>query len=334
MIYKIMGSKFLPLYLLIAAFVAFGAISASRVSAISSESVLVDITPGSPAPYEDVSITLHSYVDNLDSVLTTWSLNGRNVLSGIGKKTLLLKAPAAGSETAVNVVVSLPSGEAETRIIIRPLVMVLLFQANDAYVPPFYRGKALPTLDSEIKVVAMPEVRTASGLVDPKNMTYSWRRDYINLPEDSGYGRNFFTYTSDYLENSNNVSVTASTTDGKYSSEASIDIVAREPKILFYKNDESVGTIWEKVLADSHKIQGSIVVEAAPYFISPKEIQNPRLLWSWSINDNPVEVSSWKKNLMPLRAESGVSGTSRLRLIIENMDRISQTTSQEINIEF
>jgi len=33
--------------------------------------------------------------------------------------------------------------------------MVLLWQADDSYVPPFYEGKALPSPNSEIKVVAM-----------------------------------------------------------------------------------------------------------------------------------------------------------------------------------
>jgi len=320
---------------LVITFLVFGIFFASRVNAASSSSILIDVTPPNPAPYENTSITLNSYANNLDSVSISWLINGKTVSSGIGKKTFLLKAPAAGAETLVSAVIALPEGEIETRILIRPAVMVLLWQANDSYVPPFYRGKALPTPDSEIKVVAMPEIRNENGgLTSSKNMTYAWKKDYNNDQEASGYGKNFFLFTNDYLDGSNNISVVASTVDQKYSSEASVNIGTTEPLILFYKNDSDIGTIWHNSLANPHKIQESEVVEAIPYFISPKELENPILTWSWSINDSPVNVQSFKKNLMPLRVESGTSGISRLKLVIENRYRIFQTATKEINIEF
>lgn len=309
-------------------------LSGTVANAASSSSILVNIVPESPAPYEDIAISLNSYANNLDSVLITWSLDGKSVLSGIGKKSFSLKAPAAGSETIVTTVISLPAGNIETRMIIRPSVMILLWQANDSYVPPFYKGKALPTADSEIKIIAMPEIRITSGLADSKNMTYAWKKDYTNDQGASGYGKNFFLYTNDYLEDSNNISVVASTVDQKYSSQASITIGTKEPKILFYKNDNSIGTIWEKILTNPHKIQGDETVVAIPYFISPKEIQNPRLVWNWFINDNIVNILGFKKNFMPLKVQEGTSGTSKLKLEIENKDKIFQTASKEINIEF
>lgn len=302
----------------------------TTVFSASSKSILVDITPPNPAPLENTTITLSSYVNNLDSVLITWFTNGKKASSGIGKKSFSLNAPAQGSEITVIAAVALPDGEVETSVIIRPAPLVLLWQANDSYVPPFYKGKALPVLDSEIKVVAMSEIKG----IDPKNMTYAWKKDYENEAGGSGYGKNFFTYSSDYLEKSHNISVSASTIDQKYSSEASIDIGSVEPKILFYKNDLNLGTIWEKALTNPHNVSGSEFIEAAPYFISPKEIQNPRLVWGWYINDNMINVSSLKKNLMPLQAQSGVSGRSKLKLIIENMDKIFQTASKEISIGF
>ena len=322
-----MKLKFLLLTVL---FVLFG----TTVYAASSDSISVNIVPLNPAPYENTSIALSSYSYNLDSVLIAWSVAGKNVSSGIGKKSFSITAPAAGAETNVIATISLPDGPIETKIVIRPSVMVLLWQANDSYVPPFYKGKALPVPDSEVKVVAMPEIRTSSGLVDAKNMTYAWKKDYTNNVDGSGYGKNSFLFINDYLEDSNNISVVVSTVDQKYSSGASIDIGMTEPKILFYKNNNTLGTIWEETLKNSHKIQGSGIIEAIPYFISPKEIQNPTLVWSWFINDNRVNLTSFKKNLMPLQVEMNTHGTSKLRLNIENKDKIFQTTNKEINIEF
>jgi len=315
---------------LFTALVIFG----TTAYAASSSNILVDITPSNPAPHENTVITLSSYAYNLDTVSIKWSMTGKTVSSGIGKKSFSLEAPAAGSETNVIATLSLLDGEMETKITIRPSVMVLLWQANDSYVPPFYRGKALPTPDSEVKIVAIPEIRTSSGLVDSKNMTYAWKKDYTNNVDGSGYGKNSFLFINDYLENSNNISVVASTVDQKYSSAANVNIGMVQPKILFYKNDNDLGTIWHNTLIDSYKIQESEIVEAVPYFISPKTIQHPALVWNWFINDNRVNLTSFKKNLMPLQVEAGTHGTSKLRLEIENRDKIFQTTNKEINIEF
>lgn len=319
--------------LLIIVLISFG----TKVLAVSESDILVNVIPSSPAPYEDVDITLNSYAANLDTVLITWSLNSKTISSGIGKKSFSLKAPGAGSETTVKASISLAENEIETRIMIRPSVMVLLYQATDSYVPPFYRGKALPSLGSEIKVVAMPEIKSSSAsgsFVNSKNMTYAWKKDYSNEVGASGYGKNYFLYTNDYLDETNNISVTALTVDQKYSSEAGIEIGTAQPKIIFYKNDDTLGTIWENALTNPYKIEETEVVEAAPYFISPKEILNPRLVWNWYINGNILNILDFRKNIMPLQAQSGISGTSNLKLQIESKDKIFQTASKEINIEF
>jgi hypothetical protein len=325
--------RFFLLYLVII-FTIIGLVPNGKINAASSNTILVDMVPSNPSPYEDVSITLNSYANDLDSVPITWFVNNKSVLSGIGKKKLLTKAGAAGSETMVVVTISLPEGNVETRMTIRPSGMILLWQANDSYVPPFYRGKALPTLDSEIKVVAMPEIKVGASFINPRSMTYAWKKDYANEVDGSGYGKNSFLYINDYLETANTISVTASTTDQKYSAESNVNIGAIQPKILFYKNDNTFGTMWNKALTDPYRLEGAEIVVAAPYFISPKDIRTPTLLWSWFINGSMVNVQGFKKNFMPLQVGSATSGTSTLKLQIENQYKIFQTVEKEISIEF
>ncbi len=126
----------------------------------------------------------------------------------------------------------------------------------------------------------------------------------------------------------------ASTTDGNYSSEASLDIFAYQPKIEFYKNDPSLGTLWENALADGHKIQGNEILFAAPYFISPKDLRIPSLTFSWFINNAEVAVNVLKKNIFPIQAQAGTSGTSAIRVEVNNSNKIFETASNEINVNF
>lgn len=326
--------KFRFLSFLITVIIISGAFLPLRVKAASSVDILVNVAPENPAPGENVNITLKSYVDNLDIVSISWSVNGKNVSSGIGKKSFSLNAPTAGGETNVVATVSLQSGVTDTKIVIRPSVMVLLTQAMDSYVPPFYKGKALPSPDSLVKVVALPEIKSGSNLINPKNLTYVWKKDYTNNQDGSGYGKSTFTFVNDYLENSNNIGVTAGTTDQKFSSTSSINIGMKEPKIIFYKNDTKLGTIWEQALTDGYKIIDDEIIEAAPYFISPKDIRVPILTWDWFLNDQTVNALIYRKNTLPLKAQAGASGTSKIRLEINNVDKIFESIVKEINVNF
>ena len=310
-------------------------IPSSGIIAQTPSDISVSVIPPNPAPFEDVTINLSSYAFNLDSVLITWSLNGKNVSSGIGKKSLFTTVASAGSTTLVLVKIALPSGAIEKTINLRPGVMVMLWQANDSYVPPFYRGKALPTPESEVKVVVIPEIKNSGGGGgDPKKITYSWEKNYTNNKEESGYGQKFFIFMNDYLEDSNTISVTASTVDGQTSTDGNLTIGTTEPEILFYKSDEELGTMWEEALSDPYRIGEEEIIVAIPYFISPKNILNPRLTLNWSINNSPVNILGFRKNIIPVKATPGVSGISKLRLDIGSKDKIFQNVSKEINIEF
>jgi hypothetical protein len=329
-----MRLKFLSKFLL-TSFVIFSFFSAFNVFAISPSSISVDVAPANPAPNENVVINLSSFAANLDSVNITWLVNGKTVISGIGKKSFSLTAGASGSNTTVLAKIALPDGEIDKSIIIRPSVMVLLWQASDSYVPPFYKGKALLTSESEIKIVAMPEIRTGAVNVNPKTLTYSWQKDYTNVGNNSGYGKNSFTFFTDYLDKSNNVSVTASTIDQRYSSQANINTIMSFPKISFYRIDNDLGTIWEKALGDGYRISGDEIVMAEPYFITPKELFVPDLTFRWFINDIAVSINNgFQKNVMPLRVQTGVAGTSKLKAEIENTANLSGGATKEISVQF
>jgi hypothetical protein len=312
----------------------FGFLNINQAKAASASSISVSVNPENPEPYEDVDIGLSSYANNLDTVSITWSINGKIVLSGIGKKYFSTTAGSADSETNVIVKISLPDGDVELRILIKPSSMVLLWEADDSYVPPFYKGKALPTGESSIKVVAMPEIKNNGVLINPKNMSYSWKRDYSNDQESSGYGKNFYIYTNDYLEANSTIGVSALTLDQKYTTQGSVNVSSYEPKIIFYPKNTKLGTLWENALNDNHKINGNEVIEASPYFISPKNIINPTLIWNWYINDEPISTQNFMGNILPLKTNAGVSGTAKIKLQIDNRYKIFQNTNKQINVKF
>jgi len=303
--------------------------------AVSESTITIATTPENPGPGENVTVHVHSYVSNLDAVSITWYVNGKKANSGIGQKSTSFVMPTSGGNTTVRATIALPDGATERQIIIRPSTMVLLYEATDAYVPPFYRGKALPVTGSSIKVVALPEIKGTGGFVNPKSIIYEWQQNYTNDVEASGYSKNSFIFVNDYLEDADVIGVRASTADGQESLSGNITINPSAPVISFYSYSKDFGVLWEKALKNSHRVNGEEIVVAEPYFMTPKEIKTPRLIWNWFINDKLIYIAdNHQKNTIPLTVESGASGTSKLKLEIENRDDILNSVQKEISVEF
>lgn len=322
-------------YLLVCLVLVLGVGFADPVLAVSPSSILVDVSPQNPSPNSNVNISLRSYAANLDSVQINWFINDKSALSGVGKKSLSLTIGDSGTTTTVRARILLPDGQIEKTVVLKPSSMILLWQASDSYVPPFYKGKALPVSDSKIKVVAMPEIKTSANTsVNPKNMNYVWKKDLNNQPNESGYGKNFFIYSGSFLDSSNSISAIATTGDQKSQAEGQINITPTNPEIVFYKNDTSMGVLLDQALSNQYQIQGEETLAAIPYFISPKEIGRPELIWNWYINGILVENKNSKSNMIPLQVAGDSSGISTLKLEIENSYKIFQTAKKEISIQF
>ncbi len=324
--------KFLFIFLSLNLVVFF--FSPTETRAVSESSIYINTAPKNPGANESVTITLNSYAVDLDRISISWFVDGKNINYGIGKKSFSLNAPNIGQETKVTAKLSVSGSSIEKTIIIKPATLTLLWQAEDSYVPPFYKGKALPMANSKIRVVALPEIRLGSSLLNSKNLFYSWKKNYTNSVDDSGYGKNALIFWSDYLDDVNNISVSVSTMDQAYQIKTGVDIEVFEPKMLFYKNDPVLGTIWEKTIENGHTIAGDEIIEAIPYYISPKNIRFLSFAWDWFINGQPVVNFTDYQNLLPLRAEPGVSGTSKIKIQLNNVDRLYQALEKEISINF
>lgn len=312
----------------------FGVMAIRPAQAQTSSDIIIDMVPENPAPEEEISFTLSSYLMDLNTLRITWIENGKTVLSGIGKTYYSTVAKKAGEESTITVRVNYQSTDIENKVVIHPSSMVMLWQALDSYTPPFYKGKALPVADSKIRVVALPEIKSAGSFISPTNLSYYWRRDYSNDVQASGYAKNYFDYIADYLDPSSYIEVTANNTSQTLSASSAMNIGTYKPKIVFYSYDPDEGIIFEQALADGYKINEKGILMAVPYFISPENLMNPRLSWTWYINNSATASTGYQKYLLPVQVRSGVSGKSNIKLEVENLDRVFQTDKSEINVEF
>ena len=142
--------------------VIFSSFMVALTTSLSAQSFInltssMTLYPEYPKPYTTVTVKYESYSFDMDRALITWSIGGKEVLSGIGELVLKVPLGGEGSITRVSVVVR-PNegGTVRDQILITPAFVSLIWEASDTYVPPLYKGKALPSEGGLVRVVALP----------------------------------------------------------------------------------------------------------------------------------------------------------------------------------
>ena len=157
----------------------------------NASDVSVTLSPENPGPNQSVTITLVSYSVDIESADIEWTKDNGSPTGGIGSTTYTFTTKALGVPTNITVTID-PVGSARITktITVKPMSADILWQATDSTVPPFYRGKAMPTSESEVKFVAIPDVQsTSGGLISGRSLVYDWSENYNADAADSGYGK-------------------------------------------------------------------------------------------------------------------------------------------------
>ncbi|MFQ5754351.1 MAG: hypothetical protein ACE5HI_20410, partial [bacterium] len=143
------------------------------------EVILFDVSPENPRPGQIVTVAIESFSVDLDRASSiTWLVNGEAVNRGAGVKQIQFETGELGSVSVVDVVVrGTDIGTVSESVTIRPTEVDLIWEAG-VYTPPFYSGKALPSSESEITIVAVPQLVTSSGnKLKSSDLIFTWKKD-------------------------------------------------------------------------------------------------------------------------------------------------------------
>ncbi|MFA5933996.1 MAG: hypothetical protein WC795_02125 [Candidatus Paceibacterota bacterium] len=306
--------------------------AAHAQSAIINNSVFVSVSPESPQPFKNTSITLTSFSLDLDKSNIIWSLNGKTSLSGIGKKSFSFTTGAVGTVSTIDIAITIGSNRVDKKVIIQPTSIDLLWEALDSYTPPFYKGKAMPIKESQIKVVAIPNTKTPTGQVKPENLVYNWKQNFSSSQSSSGYGKSSFIFRNDYLNPSDQISLEASAVSQGFSAAADLVITPGKPSIVFYEKNPLRGVDYAKALTNSFNMQGDeTTIVAEPYFFSLKNGREGReLIYSWYINNEQTGTIDKMSELLVRAGDQ--SGTAKLFVKIKSVPWLFQGAQKTLDI--
>jgi len=289
----------------------------------------IKIIPEFPEANSDVSLSIESYSTDLNRSEISWYKNGTLAQRSVGEKSFTFKTRGLGSSDTISVRVD---GVLVDTITITPAEVDLIWEVN-TYTPPFYKGKALNSNQSTLKIVAVPHIISSSGSkFSPNNLIYTWKKDWKVLGNNSGYGRDVLTFEGEVF-NGTIITVEARTTGGSIVAQKRIILNNQDSKIVFYEDDPLLGVLYENALEGVFNLEkDEINIKAVPLFLSNEEINTDNLKYNWVMNSKRLTDLENQTSLVLRKGEQG--GTTQLSLEISNLRRVMQFTRSSLGISF
>lgn len=299
--------------------------------------VNLQASPSIPGPNETVKLSISSNIINLQESAVSWYVNNSLVSSGIGTTSHSIKTGSLGERIRVDVVVLSSSfGEKTVTRTFVPGEVNVLWEALDSYTPPFYRGKALPTSETAIRLVAMPE---NGGEINSDNLMYEWIRNNRkrDLISQSGYGKNSALLKVERFRSSERFTVNVSSLDRSFVSQGKTSFQKETPEILFYRNHPLQGVVYERAYKNNlktHSAQGELNVVTEPFFFSAYTRKSPSLEYEWRLDNRALETGlAPKKGEITLVMEEGSRTQANLSLLVRHGSVLSQSIKQSLSVE-
>lgn len=282
-----------------------------------STDLTLKTTPEYPSPGESVRLSARSVLLDLSASKITWYVNDVLAASGIGVSELTVTAGPLGSETRIRALVGGQSANASATGTLRPTEVDILWE-GDSYVPPFYRGRTLPTAGGRVRLYAIPRFQRpgSSSTVPADELIYTWRNDNRIMERASGQGKNMALLDGPTLFGSNTYSVEIRTSDGELRGFASVRIPSAEPVPILYENHPVFGVLYHRALESGTSIpEVEVTLSAVPYFAPVQNPDSGLLLYEWRVNNAIVANSLTRPSSITLNAK-GTDGRAYIELLL------------------
>lgn len=259
-----------------------------------------------PNAGESVTVEVVTFAFDRTQALYQWHVNGvlDPAASGRGQWSISVAAPAEGAAKTIRVDALTPSGSNSQSITLRTISAPLYWWA-DTTAPYWYRGKALPSRNGEVTVLALP------GVPNPQQLSYGWSFNSARIPRASGFGKQTFSFPMT-LPVSEEISVTISD-GGTVAKSSAIRIQPVSPRISVYEQRPLRGVVYERELAEFRAAAGEPYdFLAAPFFFPRTAAAG--LKYRWMLNGQEIQGTFDAPWLFTLESSSGEASANELSL--------------------
>jgi len=242
----------------------------------------LSINPQYPRPYQTVSIAPRSTLVDLSASTVRISVNGTPVYEGSGTQAASVRMGGLGERTTVTVTVTDPSGTVYTEeVVLRPAEVSLVLEPSSTS-HPFYQGGGLVASEGRVRLIAMPDLRTAPGTRLPtSSLVYTWRLGDRILTDFSGIGKSTLIADAPIRYRNAEITVTVTSPDSSLVGEARTLVSAVDPAVRVYRNDPLLGPDFDTALSGRFAMNDTeATFRAVGYFFAVPPA------FSWRVNDS------------------------------------------------
>ena len=303
-----------------------GKIFAQTPSEVLSNTISLSLVPAYPGLGEEFTATLGGY--GVVKTGVRWFINGREDSESRNKDSITLQASTIAVATTIEAVVATSNNITVTKkYVVTPKRVDLIVTAN-TLVPPFYKGRSLPSSGSTITATAF----VFSGGASVTNAySYLWKVNGKAQTNTAGKGNSTFTFTPNFEKNIL-LSVDVQDQQGKIVAQKSQSIPIVQPELYFYEQNPLRGLSYT-ALRDPYIFVGDeMTIRAEGYFMNPT-LRGTNILRQWSIGNKTVTTQENDPQEITV-SKDGNSGSSKLSFHIRNLQQLLQGVEKSITITF
>lgn len=285
---------------------------------ISPKRVDITLSPEHPQPFSDVQMELTSYALDLRNSTITWTIDGEIIDEGVGKTALTFRTKGVGSQHRVTAHVAAEDGIGQADARITPAVVDIVWEGATV-IPPFYRGRALPSPGSDLHAHAVVQAMRNGTRIPENEIVYTWTDDSRTLL--SGRGKSRITLPGG-LTSSRTISVTVES--GDFASSLTEPLPIATPRLALYEQHPLFGVLFHRAfIGDVHSREAVLKVTAAPFF-APGPHND--LAYAWNANGIDVSPNPAEPQTLTITA-ANFTGTMDIRASLTSIsDYLLDTT--------
>lgn len=283
----------------------------------------ISATPQYPAPYSNTVLSFVSSSIDLANAVLSVSVDGKKVYTG-AVQPVAITLGSSGDVTKVVATISSGGSNYSQSISVQPQDVVLVAEPISSS-PTLYRGKPFIPLEGSVRVVAMANLKNASGnALNPKSLAYSWIVDGTRIANSSGIGKEAIIVASPLQYRSRSISVSVMSSDGSLVGGAEMEFSPLEPSVRIYENDPLLGIRYDHALLGEYAISDESTLFAAPFSI-PTSNGNPVI--RWFLNGAQAQTG----NSITLRPTGTGQGNASLSLVASAGNYTTATTNLSLS---
>jgi len=289
------------------------------------------IQPQFPSPGETTSIFAETYSFDMSRADATWKVNGETVKTGKGIQTIDFVAPTIGDTTTISFIATRDGETISHSTTIKTSAIDLIVEPN-TYTPALYKGGALPTQKSSVRVVAMPFFGNG---YDAQDLIYTWRVDGVVQGTLSGPGRSILQTTAAPYSRSTEIRVDIESADGKIQGREVVSLKTEVPQVLLYAVNPLLGLSMATILANESELaEEEVTIDAEPFYVPGSYRESLPITYAWKLNGKTVTSTNDDLGTITLRQAGNGRGTAKVSVSVTHPQEVTLHGSDSATFTF